>query len=127
MGNYMIQYKLIAYIVAAALLAGGLFQVNRWHNAYKELPAAKAAAVAAQKALADQIEQSSKDQAKAIALSAELAALRGKEAEIVTKIVSVPRKELIYVKVPGTCPVRSEHYRLLYNQAVTGISPPPAQ
>ena len=119
--------RLIAYIVAAALLAGVLFQVNRWHNAYKELPAAKAATVAAQNALAAQRAQADKDAVIAAKQSAELAALRSKEAEIVTKIVSVPRKELVYVKVPGDCPTRSDSYRLLYNEAVTGTSPPSAQ
>jgi hypothetical protein len=120
--------RLIAYIVAAVLLSGALFQLNRWHNAYKEAPALKAAKAAAEKDRLAQIEQSKKDSAKSIALSAELAALRGKEAEIVTKIVSVPRKELVYVKVPGDCPTRSDSYRLLYNEAVTGsASPPPSQ
>lgn len=123
----MLTPKMIGVIVAGLAVSLFLWRVTAWRAAYRELPAVKAQAVAAEKARLDQIEQSRKDTAKSAEQSEELAKLRGKEAEIQTKIVTVNRKELVYVKVPGECPVRSEPYRLLYNEAVTGTSPPPAQ
>ena len=113
---------------AAVLLIGLLaWRVNAWHKGYLELPAAKAATVAAESALTAQRAQDVKDAAASLALSAELATLRGKEVEIITRIINVPRKELVYVKTPGECPVRSESFRSLFNAASTGVSasPPP--
>jgi hypothetical protein len=123
----VISPRLIAYGIGALAIALLAWRVNAWHNAYKELPVAKAATVAAENALTAQREQAAKDAAIAAKVSGELATLRGKEAEIVTKIVSIPRKELVYVKVPGECPVRSDSFRLLYNEAVTGSSAEPSQ
>ena len=119
--------RLYIYIALAILLAGALWKVNDWRSDAAKLPAAIEAKAAAETALTAQREQAVKDAAVAAKVSGELATLRGKEAEIVTKIVSVPRKELVYVKVPGECAVRSESYRSLYNQAVTGSIAEPAQ
>jgi type II secretory pathway pseudopilin PulG len=119
--------RLYVYIAVAILLAGVLWKVNGWRTDAAKLPAAIEAKAAAESALTAQREQAAKDAAIAAKVSGELATLRGKEAEIVTKIVSVPRKELVYVKVPGTCPVRSDSFRLFYNEAVTGSSAEPAQ
>ena len=119
--------RLYIYIAAAILLAGLIWKVNDWRVDAGKLPAAQAATVAAETALTAQREQAVKDAAESAKQSEELATLRGREAEIVTKIVSVPRKELVYVKVPGECPVRSDSFRLLYNEAVTGAGTQPAQ
>ena len=121
------QFRLIGYAAVAIAVGILLWRVNAWHKGYLELPAAKAATVAAENALAAQRAQDVKDAAASLALSAELATLRGKEVEIITRIINVPRKELVYVKTPGECPVRSESFRSLFNAATTGISasPPP--
>ena len=121
------QVRLIGYAAVAIAIGILLWRVNAWHKGYLELPVAKAATVAAETALTAQRAQDAKDAAASLALSAELATLRGREAEIITKIVTVPHKELVYVKVAGECPVRSESFRSLFNAATTGVSasPPP--
>ena len=119
--------RLYIYIALAILLAGALWKVNDWRSDAAKLPAAIEAKAAAESALTAQREQAVKDAAVAAKVSDDLAKLRGKEAEIVTKIVSVPRKELVYVKVPGDCPIRSNSFLMLYNQAVTGSRENPAQ
>jgi hypothetical protein len=119
--------RLYIYIALAILLAGALWKVNDWRSDAAKLPAAIEAKAAAESALTAQREQAVKDAAVAAKVSGELATLRGKEAEIVTKIIRVPRKELIHAETPDKCSTRSNSFRLLYNEAVTGSSAEPAQ
>jgi hypothetical protein len=120
----MIPFRLIGIgvgIIGVALIG---WRINSWREAAQDRDRAVLAlkqSEARHKQYVSRVEAVLREEAEfAQKASFDLAKLREQNAALAGQVAATPRKQYVYVKVPGECPRGSTTVRVQYNAAVTG-------